>query len=67
MKKDDFVFIEHMLNEIVKIENSIIDISKNQFEDDINLRDATERRLEIIGEAAKNISFEFKQKYNKIE
>jgi uncharacterized protein with HEPN domain len=67
MKKDDFVFIEHMLNEIVKIENSIIDISKNQFEDYINLRDATERRLEIIGEAAKNISFEFKQKYNKIE
>lgn len=40
---------------------------KRGFKKDLNLKDATERRRSIIGEAAKNISLDFKEKYFEID
>ncbi len=63
MKKDAFVFLQHILGAIERIENNLDDLNKENFSDNVDLQDATVRRLEIIGEAAKNIPFEFRKDY----
>jgi uncharacterized protein with HEPN domain len=55
MKKDPLIFLQHILWEINKIENSTKKISKTQFNQNLDIQDATIRRIEIIGEAVKNI------------
>src|SRR3989338_3650621 len=63
MKKDIWVFLGHVIESITKIENSLRDISKKEFLLDLDKQDATVRRIEIIGEAVKNIPSEFRKKY----
>lgn len=63
MKKDVSVFIEHILDSIGKIEEFTKDVPKQKFLDSVQLQDAVIRRLEIIGEAAKNIPTEFRKKH----
>lgn len=64
--KDDKIFVAHILESISIIKEHIKGISREQFDKDIKLQDAVIRRIEIIGEAAKNISEEFKEKHVKI-
>ena len=66
MKRDLSLFIEDILEKINLIENSIKKISKDKFESDELLTDATIRRLEIIGEAVKNIPYNFREKYPEV-
>jgi uncharacterized protein with HEPN domain len=54
--KDDKVFLIHILQNIEKIENSMKNRTKTDFKKDLDLQDAITRRIEIIGEAVKNIS-----------
>ncbi len=61
MKKDVSVFLAHILGEIRKIEISLYGISKKDFLADSDKKDATLRRLEVIGEAVKNIPSEFRK------
>lgn len=63
MKRDDTVYIRHMLDAIGLIESYIQDKSYEDFANDRMLQDAVIREIEIIGEAAKNISAEFRKKY----
>lgn len=62
-KKDDKVYFVHILENIEKIENSFKGTSKKDYESNVDLQDATFRRLEIIGEAVKNVSNKTKAKY----
>ena len=62
MNTKDLVFLQHILEQIDKIENSTKNMTKENFNMDINTQDATIRRIEIIGEAVKNISEELKKK-----
>lgn len=64
--KDDMIYLEHILKQIEKIQFST-SIKRKEFLDDIDVQDATMRRLEIIGEAAKNISSSIKKKYPQVE
>jgi len=66
MKKDPKVFIEHILECIELIENYIKKTTKNEFFKSKQLQDAVMRRIEIIGEAVKNIPPEIKDKYPNI-
>ncbi|HZX45382.1 MAG TPA: HepT-like ribonuclease domain-containing protein [Candidatus Nanoarchaeia archaeon] len=66
MNKDK-VFIEHILQEIGKIERTLNRISQQQFREDVDIQDATLRRIEIIGEAVKHISSQLKERYPDIE
>ena len=59
------LFLEDIVEQIELIEKSVK--SKNKLLKDINIKDATIRRLEIIGEAEKNISNSLKEKYPNIE
>ncbi|WP_319508792.1 DUF86 domain-containing protein [uncultured Methanolobus sp.] len=61
--KDPEVFLMHIMDSIEKIEDFTNDKTKEDFLEDIQLQDATIRRIEIIGEASKNIPDEFKTQY----
>ena len=63
MKKDPKIFIEHILESIARIEEYTKEITKDEFLSSEKTQDAVIRRIEVIGEAIKNISDEIKQKY----
>ena len=67
MNPNDVTYIKHILDAINDIESSIKGLSKEKFQKSKDIRDACVRRLEIIGEAVKNISQETKAKYPLIE
>jgi len=56
------LYIKDILDSIEKIEKFCHDMSYDQFMADEKTRDAVVRNLEIIGEAAKNISDAMKKK-----
>ena len=62
-KRDELVFLEDILECIEKIEEYIKGLSEREFEDNLEKQDAVIRRIEIIGEAVKNISNEMRSKY----
>ncbi|MCD6331358.1 MAG: DUF86 domain-containing protein [Thermoplasmata archaeon] len=66
MKKDDTVFLRHMLDAINLIEEYLKDRNYEEFKNNRMLQDAVIREIEIIGEAAKNLSIEFRNKYSEI-
>lgn len=63
MKKDPAVFLAHILDSIGLIEEYALDLTQAQFLKVRPLQDAIIRRLEIIGEAVKNLPAAFKTKY----
>lgn len=65
MKKDETVFLKHMLESIEKIEEFTEKISKKEFIKLKKEQSAVIRELEVIGEAAKNVK-EFRKKYPEV-
>lgn len=66
MKKDPQVFIGHILESIQLIEEYSSDFTLQEFQKSRAMQDAIIRRLEIIGEAVKNLGGPFKAKYPEI-
>jgi len=66
MNKDDTVFLKHILDAIDLIESYLKNKSYEEFEENRMLQDAVIREIEIIGEATKNLSVEFRNKYPEI-
>ncbi len=66
MSKQPIIFIEHILDSIEKIEMFIKGVSKENFQKNIQLQDALIRRIEVIGEAVKNLPKEFRNKYKNV-
>ncbi len=62
MKRDYKLFIDDIRKSIRQIENYMGNVSEEQFKRDMKLQDAVIRRLEIIGEATKNIPRALKEK-----
>lgn len=62
MRERDKVFIEHILESITLIQSYTEQLTKEEFLSSREKQDAVIRRLEIIGEAVKNLSPELKQK-----
>ncbi|MFH1453922.1 MAG: DUF86 domain-containing protein [Armatimonadota bacterium] len=61
MKSDD-VFLRHILEEIKFLTKQTREISFDEFTKDEVLKRASTRSIEIIGEAVKNLSDDFKNK-----
>lgn len=61
MKKDPQVFLKHILESIEWIEKDTKDLSEKDFLENIPMQDAVIRRLEIIGEAIRNLPDEAKK------
>lgn len=63
MEKDDKIFLEHILDSIKAIESFTVGIQENDFYKNQEKIYAVIRCLEIIGEAAKNLTDDFRAKY----
>lgn len=66
MKKDVRIYIEDILECIARIQDYTRPITKHDFLANTQVQDAVLRRLEIIGEAVKNIPQEVRNKYPNI-
>jgi uncharacterized protein with HEPN domain len=58
--KNDAVYLHHILDAINRIQGYIAGVSYDQFLQDSLLQDGVVRQLEIIGEAARNVSGTFR-------
>ncbi len=66
MKRDIVLYLLDIVEAIFLIENYTKNISKEDFMRNIQLQDSVIRRLEIIGEATKNIPSYLREKYSDI-
>ncbi|MCK4542407.1 MAG: DUF86 domain-containing protein [Spirochaetales bacterium] len=66
MRRDMRVYIEDILECIEKIEEYTKEIDNDEFFENTLIQDAVLRRLEIIGEAVKNIPQDFRGRYPEI-
>jgi uncharacterized protein with HEPN domain len=67
MKKDPKIFIKHILQCIELIEKYVEGTTKKQFLESVQLQDSIIRRIEIMGEAVKNIPKRIKERYPTID
>lgn len=63
MKKDILIFLDHILESIDLIDEYTEEATEEKFVNSPQLHDAVIRRIEIIGEAIKNIPIDFKDRY----
>ncbi|HDL02354.1 MAG TPA: DUF86 domain-containing protein [Candidatus Pacearchaeota archaeon] len=66
MKKSPLIFIEHILENIEKIEQFSKGISKKDLLEDSEKQYAIIRAIEVIGEAIKNLPLSLTKKYSDI-
>ncbi|MEI7896937.1 MAG: DUF86 domain-containing protein [bacterium] len=59
MIRSDQVYLDHILEAILKIENFTRGVSRFDFDGNVMIQDAIIRNIEIIGEATKKISKSF--------
>ena len=62
-KKDPKIFLGHILESIAEIEKNTKKKTKEKFFNSVTIQDAVVRRLEIIGEAVKNLPSSLKRKH----
>lgn len=65
-KRDDIDFLYDIREAISRIEEYTSVMTYEDFLNDLKTQDAVIRNLEIVGEATKNLSFEFRNKYEYI-
>ncbi len=66
MKKDDFVYLRHILDAISRIEEYTQGITYEHFMANHLIQDGVIRQIEIIGEAAKRLSKYIKERHTQI-
>src|SRR3989338_7968570 len=62
MADTDSIYVYHILQAVERIESYTAGLSYERFREDVLKQDGIVRQLEIIGEAAKHISQDFKDK-----
>ncbi|MBU2576754.1 MAG: DUF86 domain-containing protein [Nanoarchaeota archaeon] len=65
-KKESKIFIEHILNNILDIENFVKGVNKEILKKDIMRQKAIIKSIEIIGEASNNLPKDFKEEYSQV-
>lgn len=66
MKKNDSVYLSHILDSIERIEEYTESMEKGDFLSSNLVQDGTIRQIEIIGEATKNLSLDLREKYTQV-
>lgn len=66
MKKDDLVYLRHILDATRRIEEYMRGVEHLGFMENHLVQDGVIRQLEIIGEATKRVSAELKSRYHDI-
>jgi uncharacterized protein with HEPN domain len=63
MKRNDAVYLARILDAINQLESYIADLSYSQFLENRLVQDGVIRQLEVIGEASRNLSEEFRAQH----
>ncbi|MBL7781196.1 MAG: DUF86 domain-containing protein [Saprospiraceae bacterium] len=66
MKKDDRIYLDHIVEGFTKIGHYLNNVSYEEFLADEEKQDAVIRKIEIAGEATKRLSPELREKYNNV-
>ena len=66
-KRGNMEFFQDIVEAINRIQSYIDKMNYDEFLEDMKTQDAVVRNIEIIGEAVKNISSDFKEKHEDIE
>jgi uncharacterized protein with HEPN domain len=66
MKKDDLVYVGHMLDTARAVVGKIHNVDREAFDRDDNLRLAITHLIQVIGEAASRVSSEFRDKHQSV-
>jgi uncharacterized protein with HEPN domain len=66
MKKDDTVYLRHILDAITTVEEYLQGVDETKFKAAKLLHDGAIRQIEIIGEAARHVSKELWKTYPEI-
>lgn len=64
MKKDPVIFLKHILESIEKIELYIRNMPEKEFLKSSQTQDAVIRRIEILGEAVRNLPTDFMETHS---
>lgn len=67
MTKNLIIFLQDILDSIDLIEKRMKNVAYEKFIKDIDLQDMVIRRVEIIGEAVRNLPKEFRKQHSKID
>ena len=67
MAKEPLIYLNHILDCIVRIKEYTKDLTESSFLDNPLIQDAVIRNFEIIGEATKQLDTDFRAKYPEIE
>ena len=66
MIKDNSIYLKHILDAISKIENYTKTVEYKDFFKNSLIQDGVIREIEIIGEASKKLSDEFRERHQKV-
>ena len=66
MKKDPKIFLSHILESIEAINSYTENLTKEDFAENGQAQDAVVCRIQVIGEAVKNLPVTLRKKYNHI-
>ena len=66
MKKDDSVYLHHIIDAFVQIEHYTEGVSHEEFLRNRLLQDGVIRQLEVMGEAARNLSEDLRSEHPQI-
>ena len=66
MKKDDSVYLRHIIDAFLQIERYTDGVTYEEFLSNSLLQDGVIRQLEVMGEAARNLSEDLRNEYPKI-
>jgi uncharacterized protein with HEPN domain len=59
MSKDDLVYVGHMLDTARRVADKVRQVTRDQYDQDENLRLALTHLIQVIGEAASRVSRDF--------
>ena len=63
MKRDDTVYLQHILDAITKVQSYLLDVDEASFFADSLVQDGVIRQIEIVGEATKRLSSELRSQH----
>ena len=63
MKKDDSIYLRHILDSIMTIEEYLREVNETNFKATKLLQDGAIRQIEIIGEAVRHVSKDLRKTY----
>jgi len=63
MKKDNLIYLDHILQSLLKVTEYVSSVDYQGFLDDEEKQDAVIRKIEVAGEATKRVNMELRERF----